>query len=236
MHLIPVIDVRLGRAVHAVMGDRAGYRPIETPLAEGSDPLSLAVGYRSLHPFHTIYVADLDGIEGRGRNLALLDRLVAALPGIELWVDDGSISPAATRPLLARLACVPVIGSESLANVDDLTALHAGGAARILSLDFRGAAFAGPAALLERRELWPDRVIVMTLGRVGSGAGPDLDRLGAIVRAAPGRQVYAAGGVRHAGDLAAIRRAGAAGALVATALHAGTLTSADLDHLKGASP
>ena len=41
----------------------------------------------------------------------------------------------------------------------------------------------------------------MTLARVGSGAGPDLDRLGRIRDAAAGKKVYAAGGVRDAGDL-----------------------------------
>ena len=69
----------------------------------------------------------------------------------------------------------------------------------MLSLDFRGDAFQGPQEILTDPALWPRRVIVMTLARVGSGAGPDLARLAAIGSIAGGREIYAAGGVRDAG-------------------------------------
>jgi phosphoribosylformimino-5-aminoimidazole carboxamide ribotide isomerase len=75
----------------------------------------------------------------------------------------------------------------------------------------------------------------MTLARVGSGAGPDVDRLAAVRRIASGRRIYAAGGVRDAADLAALAHAGIAGALVATALHDGRLAGAEIDAL-GATP
>ena len=66
----------------------------------------------------------------------------------------------------------------------------------------------------------------MTLGRVGSGAGPDLDRLAAIRARAGARRLYAAGGVRDKADLAALKDAGAAGVLVASALHDGKISAA----------
>ncbi|HEY9057574.1 MAG TPA: HisA/HisF-related TIM barrel protein, partial [Aurantimonas sp.] len=94
----------------------------------------------------------------------------------------------------------------------------------ILSLDFKGDAFLGPPEILRDASLWPDQVIVMTLSRVGSGAGPDLDRLGAIVARAEGRAVFAAGGVRGPEDVEALEQAGVAGALVSTALHDGRLS------------
>ena len=99
----------------------------------------------------------------------------------------------------------------------------------ILSLDFRGPAFQGPPEILDDPSAWPARVIAMTLARVGSGAGPDVERLAGVRRMAPGRRVYAAGGVRDAADLAALAHAGIAGALVATALHDGRLGRAEID-------
>jgi phosphoribosylformimino-5-aminoimidazole carboxamide ribotide isomerase len=72
----------------------------------------------------------------------------------------------------------------------------------------------------------------MTLARVGSGAGPDVERLAAVQRIAAGRRIYAAGGVRDAADLAALARAGIAGALVATALHDGRLGRAEIEALR----
>ena len=102
----------------------------------------------------------------------------------------------------------------------------------VLSLDFRGDAFIGPQALLDTPEIWPQRIIVMTLARVGSGAGPDLERLSTVRRLCGDRLVYAAGGVRHVDDLAALNRCGVAGALVASALHDGRLTRADIEALR----
>jgi uncharacterized protein related to proFAR isomerase len=74
-------------------------------------------------------------------------------------------------------------------------------------------------ALLHRPGL--REVIVLDLARVGSGAGPDVAAIAEIHAAFPGLQLLAGGGVRDAADLRALARAGAAGALVATALHRG---------------
>ena len=74
MDVIPVIDVRHGMAVHARQGQRDQYKPLETPLAQRSDPVAVARGFLSLFPFRAIYVADLDGIEGRGRCKGLAAR------------------------------------------------------------------------------------------------------------------------------------------------------------------
>ena len=43
MDVIPVIDVARGRVVRAVKGERASYRPIDTPLAKDtSEPADIA--------------------------------------------------------------------------------------------------------------------------------------------------------------------------------------------------
>ena len=103
----------------------------------------------------------------------------------------------------------------------------------MLSLDFRDDAFQGPREILADPALWPRRIIVMTLGRVGSAAGPDLARLAKIRAIASGREIYAAGGVRDTADLSALKASGASGALIATALHERRIVGTDLkDALK----
>ena len=92
MHIIPVIDVKGGVAVAARGGVRAEYQPLATPLAKGSDPVSIAQGYLGLFSFRSLYVADLDGIEGHGADLALVKRLSTALPGVELGSTMGLIT------------------------------------------------------------------------------------------------------------------------------------------------
>lgn len=247
MQVIPVIDVRGGVAVAAHRGDRARYRPLETPLAASAAPVAVAQGLRTLFPFETLYMADLDGIEGRCADRATQQRLAETWPG-ELWIDDGiagTPSPGADAPgegagndpqiksqRLDPMMKSHVLGSESLTSLADYeSARKAAGARAPLSLDFRGDTFIGPPKLLDDAALWPDRIIVMTLARVGSGEGPDLARLAEIIARADEREVYAAGGVRNADDLRALRDIGASGALVATALHNGRITRADLEAL-----
>lgn len=228
MRIIPVIDLMGGKVVRARMGDRASYRPIETPLSPSSDAVDVIRGLLALHPFPTLYVADLDAIAGAGSNFSVLGRVRAEFPRLQLWVDNGAADPEAVDALIRADLGAPVIGSESQRDAG-LIAQHRDSRRIVLSLDFRGDAFQGPEEILSDPKVWPRRVIVMTLARVGSGAGPDLARLGAIRTISGGREIYAAGGVRDAADLAALKAAGAAGALVATALHDGRIGKAELD-------
>ena len=221
MRIIPVIDLMGGEAVRAVAGRRADYRPLETPLAASSDPCAVAEGFLRLYPFKTIYLADLDAILERGGNDDALARLVAAFPRIEFWLDRGGRAPPTAN-------FVRVIGSESL--TPDLSAPDFSQERdAILSLDFDAAGFRGPAELEKQSALWPERVIAMTLAKIGGGAGPDLERLALIKARAGSREVYAAGGLRGAEDLARLAGLGLAGALVATALHEGRLGAKELE-------
>ncbi|MFA5900293.1 MAG: HisA/HisF-related TIM barrel protein [Hyphomicrobium sp.] len=234
MDVIPVIDVRHAVAVAAVRGERAAYRPLETPLAEGSDPVAVARGYAALFTFPFLYVADLDGIEGRGRNRELPEALIAALPGVGLWIDDGMLVAEAPNGIAQGCDTKQVIGTESLGGDDDVRALRALGPDNyVLSLDFRADGFVGPLMVLDEPQYWPQKLIAMTLGRVGSGEGPDLQRVAAIIAQAGGRSVYAAGGVRNRADIEALHSVGAAGVLVATALHRGKIKAGDLKEIAG---
>lgn len=230
MDVIPVIDLKGGAVVHARQGRRDEYRPIETPLSRSSAPLDVVAGLMRLHPFRRLYVADLDAIGGDGDHADDLRAIAQRFPALELWVDGGIGDPAAAEVWLRSGTGSMVLGSESQPGPDLLRALR-GDPRIVLSLDFRGEAFQGPAAILEDASLWPARVIVMTLARVGAASGPDRVRVEQTVARAAGAQVYAAGGVRDAVDLDALARVGAAGALVATALHAGAIAGDELDRV-----
>jgi uncharacterized protein related to proFAR isomerase len=233
--VVPVLDLRGGEVVHAQRGDRAAYRPIRTPLAEGggSAPEAVLAGLLTLAPFRQIYIADLDAIEGRGGggHADCVASLAARFPGLEIWLDGGYRD---VEQAVAATSCaphvVPVLGSETMAHADVsrdlLTKL--GPAGFVLSLDQRGGQFLGPPELASSSALWPRRVIAMTLHRVGADLGPDADRVAELRRIAPDAGFYAAGGVRDAADLHRLAEIGAAGALVATALHDGRLSAADL--------
>lgn len=213
-----------GQVVHARLGRRDQYQPLRSPLAaQSSDPLHVVDALLRLHPFSVLYIADLDAIGGTGDHDAVIAAIHARHPGLRLWIDAGRHASAA-GPASAR---VPVIGSESMTAASPWPT-PTDGAPWVLSLDYRDGRLLGPADLLARPERWPEDIIVMSLDHVGSARGPDLQRLRALLRLAPERRWHAAGGVRSAEDLAEIADAGAHGVLLASALHDGRISAADL--------
>jgi phosphoribosylformimino-5-aminoimidazole carboxamide ribotide isomerase len=228
LDVIPVIDLMGGKVVRARMGERDFYRPIDTPLSPTADPVDVVCGLLAVYQFARLYVADLDAIRETGDNIAALRGIREAFPALELWIDNGVAEFAGLDALLRSDFGAPVLGSESQSS-DALIRRHRDSQRVVLSLDFRGESFQGPAKILNEPHFWPRRIIVMTLARVGSGAGPDFARLAAIKSVAEGREIFAAGGVRNGADLVALKAGGIAGALVATALHDKRVTRADLE-------
>jgi phosphoribosylformimino-5-aminoimidazole carboxamide ribotide isomerase len=229
LQVIPVIDLKQGTVVHARFGERARYRPLQSMLCEGSAPAAVIEGLIGLYPFPTVYAADLDAIEGTGDNADALRHIRRAFPQLELWVDAGFRDAGQCRAWLEQDLGTLVLGSEGQSGPETLRELGASalGPRVILSLDFRGEQFVGSPELLHPG-LWPRRVIAMTLARVGSGQGPDIEGLADILALAGERQVYAAGGVRDGADLDRLAQLGTAGVLVASALHDGRIGVAEL--------
>jgi phosphoribosylformimino-5-aminoimidazole carboxamide ribotide isomerase len=232
--IIPVLDLKHGDVVRARAGDRAAYLPIVTPLAAGSAPDAVLQGMLALAPFKTAYIADLDAIAGEGSDRETVERLAEAAPGMRIWVDGGFATAREARDV-ANARVLPVLGSETLAGSGELKAAREVFHAEdfVLSLDYRAGRFMGAAEIERRVALWPDRLILMTLDRVGMDKGPDLAALEALIRRAEGRAVFAAGGVRDESDLQALERIGAAGVLVASALHDGRLSASVLARFAG---
>jgi len=218
MHIVPVIDLQGGHVVRAVRGERHAYRPIVSALCASSDPLVVAPIVLAHCRARTLYVADLDAIAGRPAHVELIACMLAALPGVALWLDAGCGDRAAARRLIDALgadAVTAVYGSESIVSRAALAECRDG----ILSLDERGGRRLDPAGCWDAPELWPKTVIAMTLDRVGAATGPDLETLARLRKRAPHVQWVGAGGIRDASDLDAARDAGAFAWLVASALH-----------------
>jgi phosphoribosylformimino-5-aminoimidazole carboxamide ribotide isomerase len=146
-------------------------------------------------------------------------------PALRFWVDNGISSAGACWAWLQQGYGDLVLGSEAQSDVstlDELTAERAGDRI-VLSLDYKDGRFLGPERLQAQPSLWPQRIIAMTLSRVGSDSGPDFDLLNQLRTKAPAKKLFAAGGVRGGEDLIELNRRGISGVLVASALHAGRI-------------
>jgi phosphoribosylformimino-5-aminoimidazole carboxamide ribotide isomerase len=232
MRVIPVIDLKGGAAVHAVRGERERYRPLRSELVAGSDPVRVARAVREALGLDELYVADLDAIAGGPPHR----EVVAALAReARVMVDAGVTEVAAVRLLLELGAARVVIGTETLADQSALERLRAElpDAPLVLSLDVRAGRVLSPDAELARLgaaealarlgHSGVREVIVLDLARVGSGEGPDVALVRELCARFPELELLAGGGVRDVGDLRALAEAGAAGALVATAIYGGAI-------------
>jgi phosphoribosylformimino-5-aminoimidazole carboxamide ribotide isomerase len=237
MRVIPVLDLRGGRAVQARPGPRARYPLVRSRLAPGEgDALALARVYRDTLECDECYVADLDAIAGGAPQHELLGSIAGL--GSRLLVDAGSTTPDGARATLAAGATRVVIGLETLDSFGALaTIVQAIGRERVVfSLDLRlGASPAGaPLSLVDRAVRAGVRTLIaLDLARVGTAAGRDLELVGAIRRGHPDVELLAGGGVGGVSDLERAIDVGCDGVLVATALHDGRLTATDLEVVRG---
>jgi phosphoribosylformimino-5-aminoimidazole carboxamide ribotide isomerase len=240
MRLIPVIDLARGLAVQARAGDRAHYGPLESVLIPGrpGDPLALVQAYRELVGARECYVADLDAIQGRELQRGMLWELVRAAAPCRLMVDAGVDTRDGVEDLLALGAGAAVVGLETLRRLEDLGGIVAAGAPGrvVFSLDLRlGRPVLSAEAAGELGSLEPDdiaahavaagvgTVLVLDVGRVGTGGGVDLELLRRLRHRFPRLCLLAGGGIAGDVDLARLADVGCDGALVATALHTGRL-------------
>ena len=156
MRAIPVIDLMHGEVVRARMGDRASYRPLESPLSPTSDPMAVVRGLLAVYPFPTLYVADLDAIQRHGDNFPTLRRIRAEFPALQMWVDNGVADLAALEALIGADLGAPVIGSESQCD-SKLIAGHRAQRASCSRSIFAAMPFKARTEVMAEPALWPQQ-------------------------------------------------------------------------------
>ncbi|WP_394827534.1 HisA/HisF-related TIM barrel protein [Pendulispora albinea] len=226
MIALPAIDLREGKCVQLVGGDYANER------VRIDDPLAQARAFHAMG-FTWLHVIDLDAATGRGENLALTERLVRE-SGLRVQVGGGVRTVERAAQLFDAGAERVIVGTRAIedpafredvvrafpgrivvaADVRDREVVTRGWAARTgLSI----ASFA-----LELGALPIGGILVTAVHREGALAGADTALCQELtqVTAAP---IFASGGVTTLDDLARLRDAGGAGAVIGMALYTGAL-------------
>jgi len=234
--LIPVIDLLDDQAVHAVKGERNQYRPVQSVLCSTPDPAALATAFRDRLMLREIYIADLDAIQGfsRTRHQPLIQKL-CAIEGIHIILDAGVSAAVDAQAWIELGVQQAVIGSETLNSVEDLHAIPARIQQNrlVFSLDLKNGkilsrcrllAAMTPIEALKQLQLagWQE-IILLDLNRVGSGEGADAALVAEARCRFPDLRLLIGGGVARPEELAELNFAGAAGVLLATALHNGSI-------------
>jgi phosphoribosylformimino-5-aminoimidazole carboxamide ribotide isomerase len=251
MDIIPVLDLARGVAVRAQAGDRERYEPVESALMPGAvgDAVGLLRAFKTRLRATACYIADLDAIQGGAVQRTMLRELAQLETGFagSIMVDAGAHTAASTLEVIACGASQVVIGLETLHAFTHLAEIVrlTGEDQVIFSVDLRlgrpilhpamqDAVGAQPDALslaAQAVEAGVASLLLLDLARVGTGCGADLGLIEELRKRFPELRLLAGGGVLTRRDLDRMREAGCDGALVASAIHAGTITATDLAEL-----
>lgn len=242
MRIIPVLDLMDGRVVRGVAGRRDEYRPIESRIVAGHDPVVVATALREQFGLEEFYVADLDAIREDRVQWRELQALLAA--DCRLIVDAGVRNASRARELHEAGVHRVVAAQETLQGAAALRDVVAAIGSRhsVFSLDLQGGRLMGPGAgwrthdplsrAMEAAECGVTAMIVLDLAGVGVAAGvATRDLCRQIRRERSDMELITGGGVRGRDDLLGMHDAGIDGVLVATALHHGSLTADDVLHV-----
>lgn len=234
MRIIPVIDLMGGKVVHAVQGERERYKPLRSVLVDAPYPLEVALVFKRLG-LKELYVADLDAICSRGRNLNAIGQ-IASQTKLRLMVDAGFRRADEVKDYIEKGVGKIVLATETLESFDGVRKVIAKyGALVVASIDLKfGKVVARSRAvrlpleeLIKRFEAeGASEILLLCLDRVGTRQGASCEILKEALSYAT-VPVLVGGGIRDIADVRRLQEQGASGCLVATALHEGIITKKD---------
>jgi phosphoribosylformimino-5-aminoimidazole carboxamide ribotide isomerase len=243
MRIIPVIDLIKGEVVQAVRGDRANYRPVQSVLAPGANPVAVARALQDVTGCDEFYIADLDAIMGGQPQWSVVRQIASAVKAklsVDAAISDAARAVQATDAGAERA----IVCSETLQDLDASRAIRsklpserllfsvdvAGGRVRSCAPGLRDA---DPLSAIElmARDGW-SQFIILTLDLVGAGSGPDWSLMKEAAGRFPGLSLIAGGGVSSVRDLCQLASINLSGVLIATSLHRGWITKRDLQTLR----
>ena len=243
--VVPVIDLKSGREVHAVGGRRDQYQPLQSVWQESAGVISLAEKLHDALGLTTLYLADLDAIEGETSSIGIY-RSLSQL-GLEVWIDAGlsDARSAEVRLDLRDDKIHAVVGLESVNGPEGLAGLvdYVGVNRVIFSLDlFDGSPRCAPMANWKTSDPFEileitiaqgvTRVILLELTRVGTGRGLGTNCLLSRIRERfPELEITVGGGISGIEEIERLRAVGASAVLVGSAIHDGRIGRRELELL-----
>lgn len=225
--VIFVMDIFNRNVVLAKGGIRENYRPVSdsSGVCSSPDPVEIV---EVLQPLE-VYIADLNVLQGGNRNTnSKIIRVVSSKA--ETMLDFGVSSPDDAEKALS-IANTAVIGTETgtFAAIRETSSLHPG---RIsVSIDIKHGKVlkqdpevpSDPFEIVEALNGLPLKdLILLDMDRVGTASGFDPAFLGELALRSK-HDVLLGGGVRSMEDLYTLGKIGVKGALVATAVHNGSI-------------
>lgn len=226
--IVFVLDLYNKNVVHAQGGNRKNYRPVHltSSICSTSEPLKLI---EEIEP-KEVYIADLNILQGDGPHNTNFRVIKKISSQVSTMLDPG-ISSLEEAMEASSLADALILGTEtaSLQTIKEVAALLPG---RVnVSIDKKHGRILTSDPLMPREpaeivhalnSLDIQNIIILDMDRVGTSSGVDSQFLSNIVSISH-HDVLLGGGVKDIHDIETLERIGVKGALVATALHNGSI-------------
>lgn len=227
MLLYPAIDMMNGKAVRLRQGKR-------DDVTIYGDPVEVALRWKALGA-QWLHLVDLDAaFDGASTSLPLISRVVEAFGGkVELGGGIRTLEDAARRIDAGVLrVIIGTAAAENPAMVEAACARWPGQIA--VGIDAKNgivatrgwvesAGMTATELALRMKEFGVRDIIYTDVSRDGMMQGPNVTATAALVQAT-GMDIIGSGGVSRLDDLAALRDAGCAGAILGKALYEGAFT------------
>ncbi|HMK53269.1 MAG TPA: HisA/HisF family protein [Methanobacteriaceae archaeon] len=222
--IIPVLDIKGGKAVSGQSGKRDTYQELKTIFHDSSDPENIARAIKK-DDASRIYIADLDSIEKKGSNLELIARINQIIP---VMLDCGACDLETVKKAFESATNV-IVATETLKSRSDLFEIFQSEDRDkiVLSVDVKDGKILSKHMDLEFEEvtglidqIQPKETILLDISKVGTLGGINKDLISKFRKL---RTSLIIGGGIKGEEIPLIHDMGVDEILVGSALHSGKL-------------
>ena len=209
MNIIPAIDIKNGKVVKAVKGNRDSYVPIENDSDFSSDPFKFIRKMTEIYHPSIFYIADIDSLMSESDNVDLIKDIASDNKYINFWVDiGGKIDYRLTKKNI-----IPILCSESCSSIKNINYMYKD---YIHSYDYKNRLL-GIDSFKNFDSSYKTKVIFMNITDVGNKRGPDYKHISAMNKKSS-VQYYVGGGIKSTFDINKLELMGFSGVLVSSLL------------------
>lgn len=230
--IIPVLDIKNGIAVSGKSGMRKTYKPLKTVFHHSHHPLLIAKALKNAGA-DSLYIADLDVIEGIGSNRGIVKEINKIIP---VMLDPG-VGDVNDVKIALKVTDKVIVATETLKNLSDLDEIFGtfSGEKLVVSIDIKdGQIFSQnidlsfSAVIRKLRELKPDKIILLDISGVGTLKGFDLNLLDKF-KGLEGSLILGGGITQE--NMVDLKQRGIKKFLVGSALHSGDMASCPIQNI-----
>jgi len=210
MNIIPAIDIKNGKVVKAIKGERSRYNPINIDSGFSSDPYIFIKQIIEVYHPSIFYIADINSLcSDIDSNIDLIRNIADQYKSTKFWVDTGTKMDSR----LKKKNIIPILCSESCHKIKNINYIYKN---YIHSYDYKDKLL-GTQSFTKLNSSYKNKVILMNILDVGNNNGPNYRNIRAMTKNST-IEYYVGGGIKTTFDIDRLKLMGFSGVLVSSLL------------------